>query len=293
MAVTTPEGIYMTGGRARFGAAAVADVWFSVNGSHWEEKPKPAWPARAYHAMYYFDQCIFVMGGQKVSFIGNPFFNDVWKSCDGAQTWESLGNAPWTTRAGIAFETFDSKMIVAGGCYGSSIGNGRKFLNDVWASEDGVKWEQLAANTSWSARSGARLAVFKDKLLLLAGETGFTPDTQDGDIWTSDDGKTWSLVTEEPGWSKRSGHGVVVTGDEIHVIAGWHDNKCIHDFWSSSDGKSWTIRSNTTWQCSEDKCGKFDFWPLVVDGDVLTLGGSNAYTTFGKLWADTWLLQLP
>ena len=60
------------------------------------------------------------------------------------------------TRAGIAFSSFGGKMIIAGGCYGSSIGSGRKFLNDVWASEDGKVWEELTPKASWSVRSGAR-----------------------------------------------------------------------------------------------------------------------------------------
>merc|ERR1712023_152031 len=140
--------------------------------------PTPPWHARAYHAMFFKDGCLFVMGGQKVSFIGNPFFNDVWKSCDGAKTWQSLGNAPWKTRAGIAFAQFNGKMVVAGGCYGSSIGNQRKFLNDVWASRDGTRWEELSSNASWTARSGARLVAFRNKLILVAGEVGFTPDAQ-------------------------------------------------------------------------------------------------------------------
>lgn len=291
MAVNTPKGIFMTGGRDTFGSKATGDVWFSVNGSSWEQMPKPPFPARAYHAMFYHNDCLFVMGGQKVSFIGNPFYNDVWRSCDGAQTWKSLGNAPWKTRAGIAFETFGGKMVIAGGCFGGSIGNSRKFLNDVWASSDGVQWEMYTVNASWSARSGARLVALGSKLLLVAGEVGFTPDTQDGDIWSSADGKNWELVTEIPGWSKRSGHGVVNTGGQLLVMAGWHDNKCLHDLWSSSDGKMWTMLSNTTWQCSEDSCGKFDFWPVVTQKGVLTVGGSNAYSTFGKMWKDTWLLS--
>mmetsp|Transcript_10241 Transcript_10241/g.27277 ORF Transcript_10241/g.27277 Transcript_10241/m.27277 type:complete len:88 (-) Transcript_10241:138-401(-) len=81
----------------------------------------------------------------------------------------------------------------------------------------------------------------------------------------------------------------------LFLIAGWHDNKCLHDLWTSSDGTAWTMRSNTTWGCAADSCGKFDFWPVVsADGAaILTLGGSNAYTTFGKLWADTWSVPVP
>lgn len=292
MAVDTPSGIVMTGGRKILGAYAGNDVWRTSDGVTWEELPDAPFDGRAYHAMFYHNACVFVMGGQTVSFFGNPFYNDVWRSCDDGESWESLGTAPWPARAGIAFTIFNGNMIVAGGCHGSSIGDGRLFYNDVWSSPDGKNWTQLAANASWLARSGARLVVFQQKLLLVAGEIGFTPDTQLGDIWISNDGTDWTLHAESPAFSKRSGHGVVVVRDEVFVIAGWHDNKCLHDLYSSSDGVSWTMRSNTTWDCAADSCGKFDFWPVVVqDSAVLTLGGSNAYSTFGKLWADTWELS--
>ena len=216
----------------------------------------------------------------------------VWKSCDNGESWVSLGDAPWTTRAGIAFTSFQGKIVIAGGCYGSSIGKGRKFLNDVWSSADGTNWTELTPKAAWSVRSGARLVTFGEKLLIIAGEIGFTPDTQLGDIWMSDTGKEWSLLTASPGFSKRSGHGVVVAGHTLLVLAGWHDNKCLHDLWSSSDGVSWTMRSNSTWQCKADSCGKFDFWPIVRGNTLLTIGGSNAYSTFGKLWKDTWEMPL-
>jgi len=245
--------------------------------------------------MFYHNDCIFVMGGQSVSFIGNPFYNDVFKSCDNGETWKSLGSAPWSTRAGIAFTTFAGRMVIGGGCYGSSIGKYRKFLNDVWSSEDGQVWEELTPNASWLPRSGARLVAHREKLLLIGGEVGFTPDTQLGDIWISDTGKDWRLLTASPAFSKRSGHGVVVWRDTLFVVAGWHDNKCLHDLYTSTDGVSWKMESNTTWGCGADNCGKFDFWPVVSsDGaSLLTLGGSNAYSTFGKLWSDTWELALP
>ena len=66
-------------------------------------------------------------------------------------------------------------------------------------------------------------------------------------------------------------------------------------FWGGfqADGKSWALLSNSTWNCAENSCGKYGFW-TVVDvqpgraGRVVTFGGSNAYSTFGKLWSDTW-----
>ena len=295
MAVETPAGIVMTGGRDLFGAAATRDVWVTKDGSKWEKQAQAPFKARAYHAMFYAQGCVFVAGGQTISLIGAPYYNDVWKSCDGLQTWHPLGHAPWRPRAGIAFTSFGSdQMIIAGGCYGEGQGPGRKFLNDVWSSTDGTNWTILTDNAPWPARSGARLVEFDGKLILLAGEIGFTPQTQLGDVWSSSDGVHWTLLTPTPSFSKRSGHGVVVVGTELLVIAGWHANKCLHDLWKSSDGVTWHMVSNTSWNCQADSCGKFDFWPVVTSaGTVLTLGGSNAYSTFGKLWADTWALAMP
>jgi len=293
MAVSTPTSIVMTGGRKTFGAVATNDVWRFTNGTTWEQLPDAPYEGRAYQAMFYHNKCIFVMGGQEVSFLGNPFYNDVWKSCDDGESWTSLGNAAWSTRAGIAFTIFQERMFVAGGCYGSSIGSGRKFLNDVWSSADGVSWRQETSNASWSPRSGARLVVHGEKILVIAGEIGFTPDTQLGDIFMSSDGAQWTLLTAAPAFSARSGHGVVVWNDLLLVVAGWHDNKCLHDLWTSTDGVAWSMRSNATWGCTADSCGKFDFWPVVVGDTLFTFGGSNAYSTFGKLWADTWQLSLP
>lgn len=294
MAATLDDGIYMTGGRKFFGAQATSDAWYSANGSSWTQLPKTPFQGRAYHAMMAMKGCLYVMGGQTVSFIGDPFFNDVWRSCDKGQSWKMIANAPWRGRAGPAFTIFNRKMVIAGGCYGSSIGSGRLFLNDVWASADGIAWEQLTAEAPWKARSGPRLVVFDGKLMIIAGERGFTPDTQLKDIWTSGDGKDWKLLTASPAFSARSGHGAVVFQNQIFVIAGWNNNLCIHDMWSSIDGTNWEERSNSTWNCNVNSCGKFDFWPVVTnDGKkILTLGGSNAYSTFGKMWADTWELDL-
>ena len=33
------------------------------------------------------------------------------------------------------------------------------------------------------------------------------------------------------------------------MVAGWNNNKCLHDLWSSTDARSWSLRSNSTWGC--------------------------------------------
>ncbi len=60
-------------------------------------------------------------------------------------------------------------------------------------------------------------------MLIVAGEIGFTPATQLVDIWGSTDGGvSWTIVNKAPGFSNRSGHGVVTTPKgNIAVFAGW------------------------------------------------------------------------
>jgi len=288
----TDGSIMLSGGRDRDGSHASDEVWKSTDGTDWTKLPSPGWKARSYHAMMELNGCVYVIAGQGFSVLGSPYYNDVWRSCDGGMTWKELPNAPFTARSGIACTVFNGKMYIAGGCY-SGAGGKRSFLNDVWATSDGENWECLTSGAEWSARSGPRLVVHKDKLLILGGEIGFKPDTQLGDIWASSNGgANWTLIAKTPGFEPRSGHGVVVSNEKVYVIAGWVDNKAVHDLWVSTDGATYTFVSNSSWNCADDSCGKFDFWPVVTSKGVMTVGGAHGYSTFGKMWKDTWLLEL-
>lgn len=289
MAVSDGKSIFMTGGRTDSGLGFASDVWKTSDGRNWTQVAKAAFPKRAYHSMVLLKNCLFVMGGQTFK----SYLNDVWKSCDEGITWESLGNASWPVRAGQAATVYNNEIVVAGGCYGdSSKGLGppkRMFRGDVWSSPDGKTWTPLTMKAEWSARSGPRLVPFRSKLFLVAGERGFTADVQLQDIWSSADGKAWSLATAAPGFSARSGHGVVVSGDgpgaRMYVVAGWPE---LHDLWISADGSAWAQTSDAVWGCSKKACGKFDFWSLLHRGQLFTIGGSGASATFGKMYSDTW-----
>ena len=90
----------------------------------------------------------------------------------------------------------------------------------------------------------------------------------------------YGTLQATPGFSPRSGHGVVVVDGTVYVIAGWVNNKCVHDLWASVDGgASFAALSNTTWNCGKDDCGKFDFWPVVwLDSSVTKIA------TIGDGW---------
>lgn len=285
MGVSVGSTIYMSGGRGTGGIGFANDVWKTEDGVTWTPLGNAPWARRSYHIMLELNNCVFVMGGQ--DFL--HFYNDVWKMCDG-KTWELVTkNAPWPGRAGLGGTVFQNKLVIAGGCFNRNNNPAqRDFYGDVWSSEDGVTWTELNS-TAWPPRSGPRLVVMKEKLFLIAGETGFTPPDQLADIYSSADGVTWDLVTTKPGWSPRSGHGVVVhkTADAemMLVIAGWPN---LHDAYISPDGANFKLINNATWNCNSYDCGKFDFWSLEHQGKLFLLGGSGAYSTFGHLYDETW-----
>lgn len=283
MAVSFNDTILMAGGRGGSGVKFYNDVWSTSDGATWTQLPTPAWGPRAYHIILELDQCIFVMGGQTFG----DYFGDVWRSCDDGMSWTQTNKEAWPVRAGLAATTFNGEMVVAGGCFKNSKGR-RDFYNDVWSSADGVTWTELTPSASWSGRSGPRLVVLNEMLFLVAGERGFTDDTQLSSVYASKDGAEWALVTDSPLYTPRSGHGVVVQDNKMVLIAGWPE---LHDLYSSTDGKNWELLRNDTWGCGSMSCGKYDFWSLTHKGSIYTLGGSGATSTFGKLYQDTWIIE--
>jgi hypothetical protein len=306
MAVSYKGYIYMSGGRDTWGLTFENDVWRTQDGKTWEQLPKATWPGRSYHIMLVYQDCIYVMGGQTFT----TFYNDVWRTCDGAQTWEEITKeAPWAKRAGLAGAVHNGKIVIAGGCYPKSLinPNNRGFFNDVWVY-DGVNWTETYKNNDnvegtggWSPRSGPRLVSYQGEgntapsLYIIAGERGFTPDVQLNGVYKSDDeGATWVTINENPAFSPRSGHGVVIFKNRLVLIAGWPE---LHDLYESTNTKDWSLVSNGLWgsdpKTVSSDTGRYDFWSLVhaVDGQekIFILGGSGEYATFGpRLYNETW-----
>jgi len=297
MVASVGDQMILTGGRDTFGVGFSGgdDVWRSTDGRQWEKAPEAEWGKRSYHILIGPDKdgCIFLMGGQTFT----HFYNDVWKSCDTGDSWTNIladKEAPWGGRAGLAGTMHHGRMFIAGGCHDNvpyDPGFFRTFYEDVWASDDGVSWELVADKPGWTGRSGPRLMSFNDKLFIVAGEIGFTDSTQLADVWSSDDdGKTWNLVQSQPAYSARSGHGVVTYGGVMVLIAGWPE---LSDIYYTNDGADWTLSPGLAWNCNSTKCGKYDFWPLVHKGKLFLIGGSGSSSTFGKLYRETWSLDLP
>jgi len=137
------------------------DVWRSRDGEVWEEVTSNAeWTPRAGAVVVAKDKFLYLLGGED-GFLCNPtrpdrcppYYNDVWRSRDGA-TWELVtAAAGWSARPGHQCVVTDGQFVCFGG-FGLPATPFDPPANpmDVWVSRDGASWEQVS-DSPWNATS--------------------------------------------------------------------------------------------------------------------------------------------
>ena len=191
------------------------DVWSSRNGVDWTQLTAEApWAGRAGLSAVVFRNEIYVMGGSfndDPAIIGGPptrvYFNDVWKSADGAN-WELMTEeAPWAPRAGGVAVVKGGYLYLVGGEDGFTCLPGLPcppYYNDVWRTRNGADWELVTDEAAWAARPGHQCLVYKNYFVLFGGfGLSFDPDdpfapSNPMDVWVSRDGAEWTMVSDSP-----------------------------------------------------------------------------------------------
>lgn len=183
------------------------DVWRSGDGINWEQMTETAgWEGRAGLSVAVLNDEIYVLGGSKnddVVFTGGPplriYFNDVWKSSDGA-VWELVtDSAPWEARAGGVLVTRGDYLYLLGGENGFLCDPlpdcEQPYFNDVWRSIDGANWELLTESAGWSSRPGHQCGVIQDDFVCFGGY-GYPENPVD--VWVSSDAVDWTMLSGAP-----------------------------------------------------------------------------------------------
>lgn len=89
----------------------------------------------------------------------------------------------------------------------------------------------------FSERTGAGIVVFKDRIWVIAGEESLEWKS---DVWSSSDGKEWTLENPAAPFPGRYNHQIFVFNDRLWVIGGSDDNfSQLKDIWTSLDGVTW------------------------------------------------------
>jgi N-acetylneuraminic acid mutarotase len=145
-----------------------------------------------------------------------------------------------------------------------------------------LSWQEVTTTIPWGPRDSHGVLVFKDKLWLMGGLNGngfvekpgvvrYNQAPHLSDIWWSEDGINWNLVTDKALWGKRRSIQAVVFKNKIWLIPGWGPwTGTKNEVWNSQDGIHWNlINSNPNFPPREGH-------QLVVFQDKLWLiGGVN------------------
>jgi hypothetical protein len=223
----------------------------------------------------------WLMGGWNPDEFPAITTNEVWQSTDGS-SWEFKGNAPWEGRHVSGWVTFKNAIWVVGGDL-----NQERFQTDVWNSTDGVTWNKIAETLPWTERGSHMVAVFKNKLWMVGGQQingggALAGDTVFNDVWNSDDGIHWKMVTPNAPWAGRGFGKLISFNNRLWLLGGgrYNDPKIYYnDVWSTADGITWTKHKTPPWR------PRFFQEAVVFDNRIWILGGlgDNA-ANLGDVW---------
>lgn len=247
-----------------------------------------------------FNGYLWLTNGYNPQDIPNP----IYRSRDG-KSWEiAVKAAPWVRRHLGGFLVFKDRMYMIGG----------DFHTDVWSSADGLDW-QREPDVPWGKRYNPYVGVFDDKIWMMGGQTFDGPDGEWcekayclshawNDVWSSEDGKSWKLVTEKAAWEPRA----LISGFVVHDGAMWilgggireivpfHPHGAVAetridyaDVWRSTNGVDWeNVTFKADWDArSHHSIIGYNGYIILNDGSVgkqANLRGSTWASPDGLNW---------
>jgi PKD repeat protein len=239
----------------------------------WQLKSEnPGWTGRAEHNLVRLpDGSIVILAG----YDENTDFNDTWRSTDNGSTWiQQTANAEWYAREIPTTVALPNGHIVLMGGYAPDR------VNDTWQSIDqGAHWTLMNASPGWTARGyTTSVALPNGHIVLMGGHTTVTsPNCYANDTWRSiDEGATWQLMNESPGWIGREDPTSAVLSDgSILLIGGYNpnhpDSHVLNDTWRSTDeGATWvqqTAAAEWTARDYPQAAALSDGRIIMMDGD--------------------------
>ena len=134
----------------------------------------------------------------------------------------------------------------------------------------------LEGSAPWQARDSQAEWVFRDRLWIGGGWFG-SYEAPPRDVWSSTDGKTWSLVTETAPWIHSDLPMSLAFAGRMWLLGGWYNGRlpghsASREVWASEDGVTWVqVTAGAPWSA---RCAG-----AVVEhqGRMWLLGGIENY----------------
>ncbi|RVU46312.1 hypothetical protein [Rubrivivax rivuli] len=204
------------------------EFWRTRDLVHWEFLGHAPWPARHGSA--------WLVHGGRLWVIGGDLYADVWSSSDGV-TWDlEQPSAPFGRRYTPNAASLNGRIVV----YAGQSWNGGQWCQigapceaeaprDVWSSADGRVWRLETAQAPWAGRGLIHGSLVWDgQIFLLGGGLKAVPagslysETvfEATDVWSSRDGVTWQLRSDQLGFAGRTHASVVASSQGCYVSDG-------------------------------------------------------------------------
>lgn len=271
------------------------EVWSSADGVTWTlDLPHQhgQFERRHSHNTVLWQDKLWMIGGDH----HQGFYNhDVVSSADGLTWTVELGpgatEPPWSERALQISGVYDGKLWTGGGQEVTGEVETQVLHNDVWSSEDGVNWQQVAADapasdTRWRGCGAVDGFVeFKGRMWLV-GCARHRDDAAGhevyAEVWSTTDGATWTRHADPP-WTGKIWHNVVVWQGHLWALFGFTYGDPAHGLPVGNAGEAWYSADGETW-----KALPFDLpvpgshaQGVAVTDEALVYAGGNYSFGFG------------
>ena len=197
---------------------------------------------------------------------------------------DSLSSPQRATAAATVQIARNGIFVLGGNESGSAVND---MQNDVWSSMDGGSWREDTSSANWTARELHQVVAHRGRMYLLGGvvATGQTSTENRNDVWSSLDGKNWSLVTGSAGWSARGGHQGLVHNGRMYVLGGRDGVGHRNDVWSSLDGKNWSLVTGSAgWSGGLNRA-------VAHNGRMYMTGGYNNSEVWSSADGSSWRFE--
>jgi Concanavalin A-like lectin/glucanases superfamily len=173
-------------------------------------------------------------------------------------------------------------------------------LDDVQFYEASLTPQQIVdlRGLEFLGRDGAGALSFQGKMWLLGGwNEAYVPVTN-SEVWSSEDGVNWTLVTIAP-WERRHAAGYAVFDNKMWIVGG--DKNTGHyqnDVWSSADGVTWEkVTDSVPW------ANRASQYVLTFKDRLWLMGGQEMFepsppvVAYNDVWSSSdganWQLETP
>ena len=161
------------------------------------------------------------------------------------------GKAFWSPRDGAALLFHNDRLWLLGGSANQELD-----LGDGWSTVDGINWKKEIDRAAWTPSAHSMNVTFAGRMWRMGGfvekDNRFLPISE---IWSSLDGRIWTLARAVPAWKARGGGALVVHNGKLWLLGGTlhprneGDQPLLSDIWSTENGVDWTeIVLNAPWK---------------------------------------------